>query len=71
MIDGNRAARAWCEERQNWRGHSGIEIHGSECQACVLIESYLDPEYISRAYNLLVLVNTRFVPHCCQHQLTI
>ena len=70
-IDGDRAAWAWCEERQNWRGHNNLDIHGSECQACVTIDN-LYPEDISRAANLLVLVTTyRFVSHCCQHQLTI
>jgi len=57
VISKDRAARAWCEERENWRGHNSLDLHGSECQACVTID-WLGPEYISRAANLLVLVTT-------------
>ena len=59
-------ARTWCSEKEGWQCRDWTEIHGCEFQACVVINR-VEPELLSRAVNLLVLVTTeRFVWDCWQ-----
>ena len=63
-----KEAQAWCSEKEGWQFHRTTEYHGSECQACVVIDA-VTPEALSRAANLLVLVTTsRFVSECWQRR---
>ena len=49
-------AAAWCEER-GWQYHEAYNIYGCEAQCVVLIKCGLHPEYITRARNMLIIVN--------------
>ena len=50
-------AEAWCGDN-GWRYLEGTKFFGSEDQCVVLVDLPLQTEYISRARNLLVIVNT-------------
>ena len=54
----NERAAAWCKER-GWKYHNAQNIHGCEAQCVVLLECYLETEYLTRARNMLIIVNNR------------
>ena len=54
--DDERAA-AWCRER-GWKYHRADNIYGTEAQVVVLLECYLEPEFITRGINQLIIVGT-------------
>ena len=49
-------AAAWCEER-GWKYHPALHIYGCEAQCVVLLDCLLEPEYLTRARNMLIIVN--------------
>ena len=49
-------AAAWCEER-GWKYHPALGIYGCEAQCVVLLDCLLEPEYLTRARNMLIIVN--------------
>ena len=49
-------AAAWCEER-GWKYHDGGNIHGCEAQCVVLLNCPLYTEYLTRARNMLIMLN--------------
>ena len=51
-------AAAWCEERR-WKYHSSSNIHGCEAQCVVLLQSGLGRELITRARNMLIIINNK------------
>ena len=51
-------AAAWCEER-GWQYHEDDKIFGCEAQCVVLLECPLWPEFLTRARNMLIIVNNK------------
>ena len=49
-------AAAWCRGR-GWRYVNARNITGCEAQCVVLIECVLEPEFLTRGKNLLIIVN--------------
>ena len=54
--DRDERAAAWCEER-GWKYHSDSNIQGCEAQCVVLLDCYLRTEYLTRARNMLIILN--------------
>ena len=54
--DSDERAAAWCKER-GWKYHDCINIYGCEAQCVVLLNCYLDTEYLTRGRNMLIIVN--------------
>ena len=52
----DKRAAAWCEER-GWRYHQNINIHGCEAQCVVLLNCSLFTEFLTRARNMLIILN--------------
>ena len=57
-VDSDERAAAWCEER-GWQYLSDYSIYGCEAQCVVLLDCYLATEYLTRARNMLIIVNNR------------
>ena len=51
-------AAAWCEER-GWQYLYWANIYGCEAQCVVLLDCPLETEYLTRARNMLIILNTR------------
>ena len=49
-------AAAWCKER-GWQYHDAVNINGCEAKCVVLLDCYLNPEFITRGINMLIIVN--------------
>ena len=49
---------AWCEER-GWKYHHANSIYGCEAQCVVLLDCLLTAERITRARNMLIILNNR------------
>ena len=49
-------AAAWCEER-GWRYHEDVSIYGCEAQCVVLLQCGLQTELLTRARNMLIILN--------------
>ena len=49
-------AAAWCEER-GWQYHHADNIYGCEAQCVVLMDCPLETEFLTRARNMLIIVN--------------
>ena len=49
-------AAVWCEER-GWRYHITSNIYGCEAQCVILLDCGMEPEYITRARNMLIIVD--------------
>ena len=49
-------AAAWCEER-GWQYHKADSIYGCEAQCVVLLQCYLFTELLTRARNMLIILN--------------
>ena len=56
--DRDERAAAWCEER-GWKYHRANNIHGCEAQSVVLLNCGVDTEYLTRARNMLIILNRR------------
>ena len=52
----DEVARAWCRE-EGWQYHDAWNIYGCEARCVVVLECYLDSEFITRGINKLILVN--------------
>ena len=52
-------AAAWCEER-GWQYYYAHNIYGCEAQCVVILDSHLVPELITRARNMLIMLNNRY-----------
>ena len=48
-------AAAWCEER-GWKYHDRYIIYGCEAQCVVLLDCNLDTEFLTRARNMLIIL---------------
>ena len=53
--DRDERAAAWCEER-GWKCHHADNIYGCEAQCVVLLHCGLTAELITRARNMLIVV---------------
>ena len=51
-------AAAWCEER-GWRYQQSDFFYGCEAQCVVLIHCIMRAEWITRARNMLIIINER------------
>ena len=51
----DKRAAVWCEER-GWKYHHAENIYGCEAQCVVLLDCDLSAEYITRARNMLIIV---------------
>ena len=51
-------AAAWCKER-GWKYLYAENIYGCEAQCVVLLNCYLETEYLTRARNMLIILNNR------------
>ena len=49
-------AAAWCEER-GWQFHWCDNIYGCEAQCVVLLQCGLRTEFLTRARNMLIILN--------------
>ena len=49
-------AAAWCKER-GWQYLNAFNIHGCEAQCVVLLQCDLGTELLTRARNMLIIVN--------------
>ena len=49
-------AAAWCEEK-GWKYHRANNITGCEAQCVILLNCTLEPEFLTRGRNLLIVVN--------------
>ena len=54
----DRDAAAWCKER-GWQYHFAAIIFGCEAQCVVLLDCPLNTEYLTRARNMLIIVNNK------------
>merc|ERR1712048_1245756 len=52
----DRRAAVWCEER-GWEYHDATDIFGCEAQCVVLLDCWLESEYLTRARNMLIILN--------------
>ena len=52
----NDLAGAWCKER-GWQFHDVDNITGCEAKCVVLLDCSLDPEWITRGINMLIIVS--------------
>ena len=52
-------AAAWCEER-GWQYRYAYNIYGCEAQCLVLLQCDLMTEYLTRARNMLIIVNNEW-----------
>ena len=52
----DKRAAAWCEER-GWKYQDAENITGCEAQCVVLLKCALEPEFLTRGRNLLIIVN--------------
>ena len=52
----DEVARAWCGE-EGWQYHHVGNISGCEARCVVLLECYLNPEFITRGINKLIIVD--------------
>ena len=52
----DRRAAVWCEER-GWEYHDATDIFGCEAQCVILLDCWLESEYLTRARNMLIIVN--------------
>ena len=53
--DVDEVARAWCGE-EGWQYHNASTIHGCEARCVVLLDCPLTPEWITRGFNKLIIV---------------
>ena len=53
-----KTAAAWCKKR-GWQYHSAPSIDGCEAQCVVLLQCPLMTEYLTRARNMLIIVNNQ------------
>ena len=53
--DRDERAAAWCEEK-GWQYHRANNIHGCEAQCVVLLECGLSTEQLTRARNMLIIL---------------
>ena len=51
-------AAAWCEER-GWQYYSQYNIYGCEAQCVVLLDCLLYTEFLTRARNMLIILDNR------------
>ena len=51
-------AAAWCEER-GWKYHEDSSIYGCEAQCVVLLDCDLWTEFLTRARNILIILDNR------------
>ena len=51
-------AAAWCEER-GWKYHNAQNIYGCEAQCVVLLNCPLRTEYLTRARNMLIILDNK------------
>ena len=56
--DRDERAAAWCEER-GWKYYLNRRIYGCEAQCVVLLDCPLYTEYLTRARNMLIILNNR------------
>ena len=49
------AALSWCGER-GWQYHDAEDITGCEAQCVILLDCLLQPEFITRGINMLIIV---------------
>ena len=54
--DRDERAAAWCEER-GWKYHNASNIFGCEAQCVVLLDCYLQTELLTRARNMLIILD--------------
>ena len=54
--DRDERAAAWCEER-GWQYHDALSIYGCEAQCVVLLQCGLQTELLTRARNMLIILN--------------
>ena len=52
-------AGAWCKER-GWQYHAASRITGCEAKCVVLLNCHLNPEYITRGINMLIIVTNNW-----------
>ena len=57
-LDDDERAAAWCEER-GWQYHKPLNIFGCEAQCVVLLNSPLLTERLTRARNMLIILNNK------------
>ena len=55
---GEEGAAVWCEER-GWKYHNAQNIYGCEAQCVVLLNCPLETEFLTRARNMLIILNNR------------
>ena len=51
-------AAAWCKER-GWKYYYAHNIYGCEAQCVVLLDCYLTTEYLTRARNMLIILDNK------------
>ena len=51
-------AAAWCKER-GWKYYDAYNIYGCEAQCVVLLDCSLEPEYLTRGRNMLIIFNNK------------
>ena len=56
--DRDKRAATWCKER-GWKYYNADIIYGCEAQCVVLLDCLLFPEWITRARNMLIIINRR------------
>ena len=56
--DVDERAAAWCKER-GWQYHQANHIYGCEAQCVVLIDCLLRTESLTRARNMLIIIDNR------------
>merc|ERR1711874_485049 len=52
----NERAAAWCKKR-GWKYHNPHNIYGCEAQCVVLLDCPLHTEYLTRARNMLIILD--------------
>ena len=50
------AVLSWCGER-GWQYHDASNITGCEAQCVIILYCYLQPEFITRGINMLIIVS--------------
>ena len=61
LYSGSPAALSWCGER-GWQYHDANNIFGCEAQCVILLNcDYLEPEFITRGINMLIIVDDNMI----------
>ena len=55
-VERDERAAAWCKER-GWQYHNAGSIYGCEAQCVVLLKCDLHTELLTRARNMLIILN--------------